>query len=300
MKNFWFLLIWLPSFFCAQNYVDVLQVRYAYTPHSNFENTPNHTDVNSFETVATVPFPINESTAIIAGANFTYNNLKLFPNDSYYHLYNTTLRLGINTKLSETWQGTFIALPKIASDYQNISSDDFYLGGLAIFKNQRKSNLFFRYGLYLSQEAFGVTTTPILGLYYLSNNKLFEVDLAIPLSANINYALPHFKLGVDYLGIERSYHLHSPEQISRYVEQNRLEFAGYIEFNTFNKQVLLRSKLGYATNRHAVFDDDDTIGLKVIDFRIDDKRTQLNPKLKGSLFFKIEAIYRFHLNSQQN
>ncbi|OMP32488.1 DUF6268 family outer membrane beta-barrel protein [Mangrovimonas sp. DI 80] len=300
MKNFWFLLIWLPSFFCAQNYVDVLQIRYAYTPHSNFENTPNHTDVNSFETVATVPFPINESTAIIAGANFTYNNLELFPNDGYSHLYNTTLRLGINTKLSNTWQGTFIALPKIASDYQDISSDDFYLGGLAIFKNQRKSNLFFRYGLYLSQEAFGVTTTPILGMYYLSNNQLFEADLAIPLSANINYTLPHFKVGVDYLGIERSYHLHSPEQIGRYVEQNRLEFASYIEFNTFNKQVLLRSKLGYATNRHAVFDDDDTIGLKVIDFRIDDKRTQLNPKLKGSLFFKIEAIYRFHLNSQQN
>ena len=290
----------LPWHFWAQNYVDVFKISYAYTYRSNFKDTPNYTNVNSLETIATIPVPLNNSKAIISGFNFNFNTLQLSPNSSETHLYNTTLRLGITAKLSSTWDGTLIALPKLASDYKQLSLDDFYLGGIVLFKNKRNSKLYYRYGWYLSEEAFGITTTPILGLYYFSANKRFEADLAIPISANINYSFQHLTLGFDYFGIERSYHLHTPAQLGTYVEQNRLEFAGYLQCNTFNKHIILRGKLGYVSNRHAVFDDDETISLKFIDFRINDHRTQLNPKLEGSLFFKIEAIYRFQLNSQQN
>jgi hypothetical protein len=138
-------------------------------------------------------------------------------------------------------------LPKVASDYQNISKDDFYLGGLAIIKLQKKKNLIYRFGVYSSAEAFGFFTTPIIEWYYLSPNNMFEMNMSLPISADINSTTGVLTFGFDYYGIGRSFNI-SQEGSNEYVDLNSMEFASYIQFNAFEKSVLLRTKFGYSSN----------------------------------------------------
>jgi hypothetical protein len=282
----------------AQNYVDLLKIVYGQTINNNYKETSSSTDVKFLEADLTVPVVINDKNAFVTGASFSHNNLQLFPNSQYSSLYSTTLKLGLASTFSEKWSTTFVLLPKIASDYKNISGDDFYMGGFALLKLKKKEHLIYRFGVYATTEAFGFFTTPILGWYYLSPNKRFEMDMSLPIAADINYNVGFATIGMDYFGIGRSFKLHSGENSGNYVDLSSLEFAGYLQFNTFQKSVLLRLKGGYASSDYEVYAVDDKIDLGVSAFSFGDSRQLLNPKIAGGIFMKIEAIYRFDLPKQ--
>jgi hypothetical protein len=187
-------------------------------------------------------------------------------------------------------------LPKVASDYQNISKDDFYLGGLAIIKLQKKKNLIYRFGVYSSAEAFGFFTTPIIEWYYLSPNNMFEMNMSLPISADINSTTGVLTFGFDYYGIGRSFNI-SQEGSNEYVDLNSMEFASYIQFNAFEKSVLLRTKFGYSSNDYEVYTKGDKLGFGLSAFSFGDNRTQLNSTIEGGLFLKFEAVYRYNIKS---
>jgi len=235
---------------------------------------------------------------LITGADFSRNNLQLFPEAEYTSLYSTNLKLGMASTWSDKWSTTIVLLPKIASDYKNISGDDFYLGGFALLKLKKNENLKYRFGIYASQEAFGLFTTPILGWYYLSPNKRFEMDMSLPISADVSYKLGITTVGMDYFGIGRSYKVHYENLPTLYADLSSLEFAGYLQFNTLEESVLLRAKLGYSSNNYEMYAEGEKMDLGVSAFSFGDDRTQLNPSLNGGIFFKLEAIYRFHIKKK--
>ena len=176
MKKVLFLFLLAPVICYSQNYADLLRIGYGQTFNNDFENSPNSTQVKSFEADLTFPVPLNEKNVLITGGSFSRNNLQLFPDAEFTSLLSTTLKAGLATTYNEKWSSTVVFLPKIASDYQNISSDDFYFGGYAVLKLKKSENLIYRFGAYGSTEAFGFFSTPIFGWYYLSPNGRFEMD----------------------------------------------------------------------------------------------------------------------------
>lgn len=297
----------------AQNYVDLLKVGYGQTFNNNFDNASASTEVKFFEADLTFPVVINDKNALITGVVFSKNRLQLYPDDNrdiiysgvdqnnYANLFSTTLKLGLASTYNEKWSSTIVLLPKTASDYNKIKSDDFYMGGLALLKLQKKENLIYRFGFYGTTEAFGFFTTPIIGWYYLSENNKFEMDMSLPIAADINYDLGALTLGIDYFGIGRSFRLYGDEESSSsYVDLSSLEFASYAQISALQKSVLLRAKLGYATSNYEVYADGDKIDLGVSAFSFGDERQQLNPRISGGVYFKIEAIYRFQISEKTN
>ncbi|CAM3327915.1 DUF6268 family outer membrane beta-barrel protein [Aequorivita lipolytica] len=288
-------MLFFPFFSSAQEYVDILRIGYGQTFNNNFEGTDSSTFVKFLDAGFTFPIVINEKQALITGADFSRNNLQLFPDAEYTSLFSTNLKLGLASTWSEKWSSTIVLLPKIASDYKNISNDDFYSGGFALLKFQKNKNLKYRFGVYASQEAFGLFTTPILGWYYLSPNKRFEMDMSLPISADVSYKLGITTVGVDYFGIGRSYNVHYENRPTLYADLSSLEFAGYLQFNALDESVLLRAKLGYSSNNYEMYAEGEKLDLGVSAFSFGDDRTQLNPSLNGGVFLKFEAIYRFHI-----
>lgn len=299
MKPLLFLLFLSPLCVRSQDYVDLFRIGYGQTFQNNFEGSSSNTQVETFEADLVFPLPLSHHHTLITGGSFSKNSLQLFPEASFTHLFSTTLKLGLASTYTSKWSSTFVFLPKIASDYENITSEDFYLGGFALLKYQKRENLLFRFGAYASQEAFGIFATPILGWHYLSNNKKFEMDISLPVAADINYAFPAIRIGMDYFGIGRSFNLTDGTAPARYVDLSSLDFAGYIQFDTFEKSVLLRAKLGYSSNDYEVYAQEDNIDFGLTAFTFGDDRTQLNPTLKGGVFLKFEAIYRFHLQKKE-
>ncbi len=298
MKNIFLLLLFTPILINSQEYVDLINIGYANTFNASFKGTDEHTDVKSFFTNLTFPVVINEKNTLITGGDFSTHQLQLFPNAHFSHLYSLMFKIGLASTYSDKWSSTIVFLPKMASDYKSLSGDDFFFGGVGLLKYQKNDNLKYRFGLYASTEAFGAFVTPIFGIYYLSPNRLFELDLSMPISADLNYNFGTFSLGFDYYGIGRSYHMDTHPEV--YVEQNPLEFSSYFQYNALQKSVLLRAKIGYTTNEHEVYAKGDKLDLRISAFDFGDDRTQLNQDINGGVFLKFEAIYRFHITNDKN
>jgi hypothetical protein len=300
LKKLLFLICLIPFPVCAQDYVDLLKIGYGQTFNNDFVDTSESTSVSSFDVDLTVPVVINSKHAFITGVSFSRNNLQLAPNAKNTSLYSTLLKLGVASTYNDTWSSTIVLLPKIASDYTNISGDDFYFGGFGLLKYQKSEHLKYRFGIYASTEAFGFFTTPIIGWYYLSPNNKFEMDVSLPIAVDINYTSGTLTYGIDYYGIGRSFRLYNDaEESSAYVDVSSLEFASYIQFNALEKSVLLRAKFGYSSNNYEVYSANDEIDLGLSAFAFGDDRTQLNPDISGGFFARIEAIYRFNLPSEK-
>ena len=301
MKPVLFFLLVFPIVTGAQEYVDLLKIGYGQTFNNDFEAANANTYVKSFEADLTYPVVIHEKHALITGLNFSRNNLELFPGADFTSLYSTTLKLGLASTFNEKWSSTLVLLPKIASDYKEITGADFYFGGIALLKYQKTDHLKYRFGLYATSEAFGLFATPIIGWYYLSPDNRFEMDMSLPIAADVNYTFGSTTIGIDYFGIGRSFRLYgNASESSAYVDLSSLEFASYLQFNVLQKSVLLRAKLGYATSDYEVYADGETIDLGLSAFSFGDERTQLNPDLKGGIFLKFEAVYRFHLKKEKD
>lgn len=273
---------------------------YGSTFNNDFNGTDSSTHVTSFDADFTYPIILNENNALITGASFNLNNLQLFPDANFTDLYSTSLHIGLASTYNERWSSTVVLLPKIASDYNHITSSDFYFGGFAVLKYQKKSNLKYRFGVYASSEAFGLFITPIVGWYYLSDNNRFEMDMSLPISADANYKLGKATVGIDYFGIGRSYRLYGTSDVSYFYAENKtLEFATYLQYKVLKGSVLLRAKFGYSTNSYEVYADGDKIDLGFSAFSIGDDRVQLNPEISGGAFLKFEALYRFQITSKE-
>ncbi|MFE3869062.1 DUF6268 family outer membrane beta-barrel protein [Flavobacterium sp. LS2P90] len=292
------LLFLILPFLCnAQEYIDLFSVNYGKSQKTTFEDSSVNTSISTFQTNLTLPIVLNEKYIAVTGVNFSSYNLQLFPDSNNNHLYSTNLRAGLSVKHSGHWSGLYLFLPKVASDYINVSSEDVYLGGLALLKYKRNENFGYGLGLYGSSEAFGMSVVPIVTFYYHSPNKRFEINAFMPNDADINYSLTDkTKIGVDFLGHGNSYKLTTENVRSTYVVNNSIDFSAYVQQGLFNKKILLRLKMGYLLNDFRVYPIDQKLDLQILVLRFGDNRTRLFQDKSNTILFKMEAIYRFDLS----
>lgn len=305
--------MFLPLLGLSQNYVDLLKVGYGQTFTNEFDGYPDETQTKSLDIDLTFPVVLNDDNALVTGVLFSRNNVTFLPEidspdpaalypelTNPRNVYTTILKLGLVTTFNEKWSGTFVVLPKLASDYQDISGDDFFMGGVALFKYQKKENLTYRFGWYAMGQAFGLFTTPIAGFYYMSPNKRFEMDVSLPVAVDVNYKFDKMAVGFDYFGIGRSFNLKTASAPAVYVDYGALEFAGYYQYGLLDNSVLLRAKIGYATNQFELYERSEKVDLRISAFNFGDDRRQINPDVSSGAFFKFEAIYRFKIPTKQS
>lgn len=295
MRKLFCLFLLFPAMLSAQQYVDILKINYGETFKNKFENSSSHTKVKSFEAELLYPIRLNTSHAIVTGVDHTSDYLQLAAEAHHTRLYNTTLKLGLASQWNETWSSSIILLPKMASDYKDLSSEDFYIGIYATIAKQQTENFKYRFGLYSSSEAFGTFLTPIIGWHYLSPNKRFEMNMNLPINAVMTYNVGEVDLGLDFFGISRSFRVYQKDEKDLYVDLSSLRFSSFVQKEILDNSLLLRAKFGYSTNDYQLYEMGDKLDLRLSAFDFGDNRTQLNADIKGSLFFKFEMIYRFHL-----
>jgi hypothetical protein len=287
----------LPFLCSAQEYIDLFSVNYGKSQKTTFENSSVNTSISTFQTNLTLPVVLNEKYIAVTGVNFSSYSLQLFPDSNNDHLYSTNLRAGLSVKHSEHWSGLYLFLPKVASDYINVSSEDIYLGGLALLKYKRNENFGYGLGLYGSSEAYGMSVVPIVTFYYHSPNKRFEINAFMPNDADINYSLTDkTRIGVDFLGHGNSYKLTTDNVRSNYVENNSLDFSSYVQRSILDNKILLRLKLGYSLNEFRVYPIDQKLDLQILALKFGDNRTRLFEDKSNTFLLKMEAIYRFDLS----
>jgi len=296
MKKILTLAIFLTSFSSftfAQDYVDLARFHYSTTPQNDFDSIPGKTNVEDFGLDVTLPIKLNDNNIILTGFNIDQVSTKLHPLSNPTTLYNLILKVGYNKKHSKKWSGTYMLLPKLSSDFKDITSNDLQIGALALMKYNKKENLKYNIGAYYNGELFGPFIVPLIGIYYKSKNDKLEINLTLPIWADVNYKLNKIvKVGANFAAFVRSYNL---SENNSYVVKKSNDVFAYLQFN-ITKSILLQTKTGYSIGRsYKEYDEKDITDIGVSAFRFGDDRTVLNPTFKDGLILKMRLIYRFHI-----
>jgi len=282
----------------AQNYFDIGSISYANTPSNKFDNSSEQTRVEELDLKFNFPVVIDEKNVLLAGLYANRIQVKLDPDFSgNTNLNSIGLLLGLNHTYSEKWSATYLVLPKISSDLNELSGKDFQLGLLSLFNYTKRSDLKYKIGLYANTERYSLSLLPLLGLYYLSPDKKFEANLTLPIIADVNYQLfEKTKVGLNFDGLGSSYNMNKRLYINKetYAVKTSNELFAYLMFQ-LGTSFYVKPKLGYSIFRnYKVFENNDKVDFSVGPFYVGDNRTQLNTNFEDGAIFKIEMVYRVH------
>ncbi len=190
--------IFLTIFFAAsildgfgQQYVDLLKVNATLSPSNQFVDTSTSSDLHEYNVDLTIPVPLGEKAAILTGVIYDHAEMSLYSDTRVprHYLDAISLKVGLNLKHSNKFSGTYVFLPKISSDFNNISPKDYQFGGVALWKYQKHDRLNYKFGMYFNGELFGPFAVAILGFYYQSEDRKFEANFTLPITADLNYRL---------------------------------------------------------------------------------------------------------------
>lgn len=177
--------IFLQSF--SQNYFDILNLTYTNTTPNDFEVSDKRSTVEELALELNFPVLINDKTILLTGLVANKTQVKLDADMPRSSLDVLGFNFGVNRTFDDKWSATFMAFSKIASDKIKLSNENFQLGLLSLFTNKKSADLKYRYGVYANTEKYGLIVVPILGLYYMSDNKKFVANLNLPIIGDINY-----------------------------------------------------------------------------------------------------------------
>lgn len=289
----------------AQDYVDVARLHYATSTINGFDDGSDGSRLEEVGVDLTVPIVLNDRISILTGGIYEGIRTQLYPDKDKESIQSFTLKAGVNWTHSDKWTGTYVFLPKVASDFQNpLTRKDFQFGGLAMMKYSHKANLIYKFGVYGNSELFGPWVVPILGLYYLSPSKKFETNLTLPLSADMNYKLSSiFHVGANFFGLVRTYHLTEGvggiASDAGYVARSTNELYAYLRVN-LGKSSIIQLKCGGSLGRsYRVYYEWDQVGFGVPLKYFSDTRKQVNKDFEDGMIGQVVFIYRVPISSSR-
>ena len=284
----------------AQDYIDIANIYYAYSPANDYEDEIGQTNLSELALQLNFPFVLNDKNILLTGLAANHDRLQLDANlDGPTSLNSLGLQIGLHHKYSKKWAASYILLPKIASGPGALTFKDLQIGVASLFSFVKNENLTYKFGVYANTEKFGLMIVPLAGLYYLSENRKIEITMLLPSMVNLNYALfnkTHVGIGFD--SPTSSYYLNKPlySDQNEYVVKVSNELFAHIKYQ-LGKSIYFKTEVGYPISRHyKVFKADDKVDFALGNLYFGDKRVQLNHNIDTGLIFKVKLVYRIHFN----
>ncbi|MCH2042742.1 MAG: DUF6268 family outer membrane beta-barrel protein [Saprospiraceae bacterium] len=302
MKISFFALLLLLSctYSYAQDYVDLFRSQNNFAFQRNNVNSDGAFTNNHLVRVY-LPVRSGDKMVYLAGFTVENTNLHLFDRrNNRENLFMARLNLGLKHNHSEKLTGTYLVLPKIASNLSQVTGRDLQIGGLGLLDYKISETVKLKFGLYVSTENHGSTITPLLGLWYRSKNEKFYINAVLPIRMDISYNITGgLSVGADLVTSVKSYDL-SSTSVHSYVHENSIRAGAYVSYGFMDNSVILRARGGYDLTDYGLYDTADPVGGQLLLFELSgDNRNRLNPEFSGGPFFAVDLFYRFDLRDEK-
>ena len=300
MKKFQiaFILLAFGTFCSAQDYIDIGKFYVSTTPQNSFnQENAGSTTVHEFGLQIDFPIVIDSLNTLLVGGYGYRTDVRLDPSiPDFSQLYIVGAKIGWNQVYSKKWSATYLLFPKMATDFSSGFRRGFQFGALALFKKTKTKKLAYSYGLFYNSEEFGPLIVPILGIYYKSPNNRLDLNILLPLLADLNYTLgKRTNIGGNFDGIGNSFAISQPGFTNTYVNRNTNELYFYFEYE-LTPSLNIRFKTGYTFFRnYRIYEEDDKVDLSISSIYLGDNRTILNTDFQDGFVFKAVLRYRFNL-----
>ena len=296
----------------AQSYLDLFSFRYQQSPNNAYKQGSGEVDIQEVNLSFSLPIQFENKDALIIGGS--YNNLSLsqeFTPEIFVPILparfqSISLQLGYVKQLREDLNMLVMVIPKLSSDFKEISGKDFQLGGLVLFTKTKNEHFKWKYGLYYNQEFFSPFIVGFLGWDWKINDK-WRFWALLPQGATLDRKLnDRFHAGFTYSTPVSSYRLsespvNAPYQ-NGYLHQTyfgRLDLYGEVYLS---KNVALQARAGHTLFRNfRVFGEEDTQGANIWGIGFQD-RSEFLPNqysaLKDGFVFELGLYFRYHLEDK--
>mgnify|MGYP000384697126 CR=1 FL=1 len=283
----------------GQDYVNILRMYGQFAPDTEYDDEQGKTDLKKFGTRLLLPIPLKNDRVLLPGLYLEKIEGKL----SADHMESTTVytinpQIGIQLKHSESWKGNYLLLPSLYSDLKEIGSNDFQLGLITTFTKTKSDRFNYLFGMYLNTEVYGLNFLPLAGLYYINEQKTWEIDALMPVFLDINYRISEkLRFGLHYLAIGTTHHLnkYGADESGYYLEKGSKDVFAYVEVPVM-KDWAFQAMVGHSFGRYYdVYDRDDKLDGSIGPIFFGDDRKQVNGNISDGLVMKFRLIYRYPL-----
>lgn len=288
----------ITSFSYAQEYIDIFKSSYSFSPNNSFDGSDSEASIKETKADLTLPLKVNNRLAILTGISYDRITTSYNPNSRNSSVTGVALKFGANVKFTSKWSGTYLILPKVASDLNEISHNDLQLGGAVLMKYAKSEHFNYKFGVYSNREHFGTIIAPIFGFYYLDPTDRFEANVLLPSLIDINYAVTkNFKTGINFNGQVKTYNLNDVSgDHDRYLSRSSNELTAYVEHKMDNG-IHFQVAMGHSFARsYRIYDEGVSLAVPLVYFG--DDRQQLNTDFSDGLIFKASVFYRFDFNKK--
>ena len=277
----------------AQPFVDVFNLKM-----QTFSPQPYDADqasrLSGYQQEATFLLPLEQKNKdlILVGGDYTKLHFKKEgSSNEHINLFSTSLLLGIDHGFkNKNWRMTFLIMPKINSDYKDISMSDAQLGGFVLFNYKKKENLHYHFGLYYNREFFGNYYMPLVGIEWKINKRL-NIFGDLPNNLNIEYKVaPTVYAGASFLTVISSYRLNNASG-GMYIREGdksmgRDDVKLYLN-SYFSKSLMAYLEVGQSFYRtYTLFNNANELQAPPTIFR----------KSHNGMFITVGMAYRFRLD----
>lgn len=277
----------------GQNYIDLVKVDYALSPDNAFVDSVGATDLYEINADLTAPIVLNDRTALLTGVTFEHIRASFAPGRAQEQFSAIILKVGVNIKHSDSWSGTYIALPQISSDFIRLAARDYQLGGAVVMKHQASEHFAYKFGLYANSDRFGPFVVPMLGCYYLSPDERFEARILMPLNANVSWALnDNVRIGSSFKGQIKTFNVNTPvaDEAERYLTKGARDIYAFFQYGLANG-IHVQLAVGRTVGRtYRMFSEGVNWGMPL--YYAGDDRIPLNTDFDDGWLFRAQFFYR--------
>ncbi len=162
----------------AQDYLNVLNFRFYYLPVTSLESNSEKTTFREFRIETALPYTCEDGN--IFGIKPQYKTFILSSNDTLKDLHVHSIKMPLFAIIkfkNPKWSAYFDVSPKLNSDLTKVKLNHFQIGGTLLMFYESKKDLFWQFGVYYNQEAFGAYPMLLLGVDWKIDQKNYATIL---------------------------------------------------------------------------------------------------------------------------
>lgn len=267
----------------AQPFVDVVNVQvqqFGFNEKSTTEYTGN----------IFLPLELKSGSVVIIGASgnqLSFDNGNDLPKTNLSAI---SLQLGGIKKWNDEWSTMALAIPKISSDFKDITIKDYQMGGAGLMIKTVNEDFKYKFGLYYNREFFGNFFMPLFGFEWKATEK-FKIFGVLPGNMNIEHKLSDkFYTGISYKSITTSFRISGFDD-KLYVRDGH-KFWGHNQLKGFINYYPVKGLALYSEVGHTAF--------RQFNEYESGKKEQLSSLngFKDNLFINIGASIRVRLDNK--
>ena len=174
-----FLLLLFPLLLHAQNYMNVLNVRYYLQPNVALRDTGTGLSFSEYRIEAAIPITLSNGSVL--GIKPQYKSIRLTTTDTSLRnlqIYSVKAPLFAFIKWGKTPWSTYVDIsPKLNSDLRNIDLRHFQVGAMVVNYYEWKKDFFWQFGLFYNQDTYGPFFMPLAGIDWKIDEKNYVAAL---------------------------------------------------------------------------------------------------------------------------